>query len=115
MSQTVYDVKEGAKLSCSLGTASSTLKIPRCHGACVQGQNQAVISDNVGNVNIMPFGACKRSSPPVPCTPTIVLKWLFGNKNHRIGGEMALLNISIVPCVFGGIIKIDQSGQKERN
>jgi hypothetical protein len=112
MTQTIYDVKEGAKLSCSLGSSSSNLKVPNSHGVCIQGQNQAVISDNAGNVNIMPFGMCKRSNPPVPCTPTIVMKWLYGNKGHMIRGELVLLNICIVPCVFGGIIKIDQSGQK---
>ncbi|MDR2022920.1 MAG: DUF4280 domain-containing protein [Hungatella sp.] len=113
MSQTIYNVKEGATLKCSLGTATSQLKVPQSHGASIQGRNQATIADHVGNVNILPFCMCTKTNPPVPCTPTIALKWINGKKDHQIQGEMALLNICIVPCMQGGIIKIDQSGQQE--
>lgn len=111
MAPSVYDVKEGAMLSCSLGSAPSILKVPQSRGVCMQGKNQATVADNAGNVNIMPFGVCMRCSPPVPCTPIAAMKWINGNSAHKIENELALLNISIVPCVNGGIIKIDQSGQ----
>lgn len=109
----VFNVKEGAVLSCSLGNCTSKLQVPISHGASVQGQNEATISDCKGGVNIMPFGTCCRVSPPVPCTPAIVLQWLLGKKDYMLGKEMALLNTCIVPCVNGGIIKIEQSGQVE--
>ncbi|TCO67915.1 DUF4280 domain-containing protein [Marinisporobacter balticus] len=109
----IYKVKEGATLSCTLGTATSELKVPQSHGARMQGKNQATIADHVGNVNIMSFSMCTRVYPPVACTPSIALKWINGKKDFKIRDELALLNICIVPCMHGGIIKIQQSGQSE--
>jgi hypothetical protein len=108
----VYDVKEGAKLECSLGTCNSFLQIPNGHGCSMKDQNQATINDFVGNVNILPFCLCKKSSPPVPCTPTILMSWLNGQSDFKIRSVPALLDTGIVPCVFGGIIKIVEPGQK---
>ncbi|MCL2337334.1 MAG: DUF4280 domain-containing protein [Firmicutes bacterium] len=114
MSQSIYKVRAGATLSCTQGTATSQLQVPQSHGASVQGQNGATIADNVGNVNIMSFGMCvKKGAPPAPCIPTIVLNWINSNKDYQLRGTPALLNISIVPCVSGGIISIEQSGQRE--
>ncbi|SNS56649.1 protein of unknown function [Anaerovirgula multivorans] len=113
MSQTLYNIKEGATLRCSLGTGTSQLKVPQSHGATLQGKNQATIEDHVANVNIMPFSMCTRVNPPVPCTPSILLKWINGKKDHKVREELALLNICIVPCVHGGIIKIEESGQQK--
>lgn len=112
MSQ-IYEVKEDAKLYCTLGSCTSYLKVPISHGASVQGKNEATIADNIVGVNIMPFGMCARVQPPVPCTPIIVLKWLLGQKEYTLGPELALLNNCILPCINGGIIKIEQSGQEE--
>jgi hypothetical protein len=109
----IYKVKEGATLSCSLGTSTSELKVPKSHGARMQGKNQATIADHVGNVNIMSFGKCKRVYPPVSCGPCVALKWINGKKDFKIGNELALLNICIAACTKGGIIKIQQSGQRE--
>lgn len=99
-------VLDGATLSCSLGTCTSKLKVPDTHGAGIKGKNQAVISDYIGNKNIMPFGSCTRTYPPVPCNPTICIKWINGKKDFKIKEELALLDICIVPCILGGIIKI---------
>ncbi|MBE5974792.1 DUF4280 domain-containing protein [Lacrimispora xylanisolvens] len=109
----IYNVKEGAILKCSLGTSASQLKVPKRHGVCIQGKNQATVADNIPNENIMPFGMCTKSDPMVPCNPAIALKWINGKKNHKLQGEMVLLNNCLVPCMQGGIIKIEQSGQQE--
>lgn len=105
-------VKEGAVLRCSLGTNDSILKVPNTHGASAQGGNQANIADYVGGLNIQSFCSCKRNNPPVPCLPNIIIKWLKGQKNCILDGEPILLEDCIVPCVYGGIIKIVKSGQK---
>ncbi|MDR1548579.1 MAG: DUF4280 domain-containing protein [Hungatella sp.] len=112
MCQSIYNIKEGAILRCSMGTATSELKVPQGHGASLQGKNQATIADHVGNVNIMPFGMCTKTNPPTPCNPATALKWINGKKDYQLKGEMALLNTCIVSCVQGGIIKIEQSGQE---
>ncbi|SFR57806.1 DUF4280 domain-containing protein [Anaeromicropila populeti] len=109
----IFKVKEGAKLSCTLGSCQTCLQVPVSHGAVLQGKNEATIADNKAGVNIMPFGTCARVSPPVPCTPVLMMKWLMGNSTNKIRGEMALLNCSILPCLNGGIIKVEKSGQKE--
>ena len=104
-------VRDGAILYCTLGTCKSSLIIPSGKTALINGEGQAVISDNVVGVNITNFCTCKRSFPPPPCTPLIILKWQLANKKHIIGNEIALLDNCILPCLNGGIIKIEKSGQ----
>lgn len=111
MSQTIYNVREGAALSCSMGTSISKLRVPQSHGASLQGKNQATVADCAGNVNIMPFGMCMKTDPPVPCSPATASKWVNGKKDYQLKGERALLNTCIVPCTRGGVIKIEESGQ----
>lgn len=112
MSQ-IYHVREGAVLSCSFGSGESELKVPKSHGTAIQGKNQATVTDHIGNVNIMTFGMCTKTDPPVPCVPATTLKWINGKKDYQLGGEMALLNTCIASCMQGGIIKIIHSGQDE--
>jgi hypothetical protein len=99
-------IYEGATLKCSLGTCQSTLKIPTGHGSSVKDKNQATVTDRKGGVNIMSFASCKRSSPPVSCSPTILVDWLNGQNDFIVKSEQALLNVCIVPCALGGIIEI---------
>lgn len=105
-------VKEGAILICSLGTSQSILKVPEFHGISAQGGNQANIADSVGGVNIMSFCNCKRTIPPVSCSPQTGMKWLKGQKDCVLDNELALLENCIIPCVYGGIIRIVKSGQR---
>lgn len=52
------------------------------------------------------FQLCKKSNPPLPCTPVVCMPWIKGKKDFKVKNELALLNICIVPCMLGGIIKI---------
>lgn len=104
-------VRDGAILYCTLGTCKSKLIVLKGKTALINGEGQAVISDNVVGVNITNFCSCKRSFPPPACTPSIILKWQLANKKHTIGNEIALLDDCILPCLNGGIIKIEKSGQ----
>lgn len=109
----IYKIKEGAQLSCTLGSCKSNLQVPKGHGLILQDKNVATIMDNKVGINILPFGTCAKTSPPIPCTPSFTMPWLLGNPENRINGEPALLNYSILPCLCGGIVKIEKSGQKE--
>ncbi len=102
-------VRNGAILYCTLGTCKSQLTISQVHNELTNGVGQAVISDNLVGVNISNFCNCTRSSPPQPCMPSIVLKWQLANKKHLIDGEVALLDNCILPCLNGGIIKIEKN------
>mgnify|MGYP003300158363 CR=1 FL=1 len=109
----IEKVKNGAKLSCTLGSCQSMLCVPISHGSTLQGEFAATITDRKPNVNIMPFGMCTKSSPPVPCTPVFVMDWLLANPKYKIREEITLLNTCILPCMLGGIVKIEDSGQKK--
>ena len=101
-------VIDGATLECDLGSEKSILKVPKSHGVTVKGKNQANISDNKVNENILDFKRCKRMGV---CNPMIVMKWLKGNKELIIDGEYALMDDCIVSCVQGGVIRITNCGQ----
>lgn len=112
MSSDIYTVKEGAKLACTLGTAESELKVPQSHGVSIQDGNEATIMDSVSNVNIFTFKTCNRQVPPVPCVPATVMPWINGKRDYVLDNQLALINICLVPCMFGGVITIKESGQK---
>lgn len=107
-------VRDGAVLSCTLGSAKSKLIVSKSQYILIDSAVQATISDNVVGKNISNFCNCKRSQELPPCTPTILLKWQLANKNHTIYGDVALLEDCILPCLYGGIIKIENSGQTEK-
>lgn len=121
-------VVDGATLECSLGTDRSKMSVPQSHGVMVQNKNAANISDCVQNVNIKSFCKCKREDfgneqivgysertgkPLYLCNPKITTKWVKGKENCTMDGESALLDICVVSCFYGGIIRIKDSGQKE--
>jgi cell wall-associated NlpC family hydrolase len=105
-------VCEGAKLKCSCGNATSTLKVP---GRFVQieGKGQAIINDSIVNKNIFPFGRC--SATKSSCTPAPVPGgWVLREESVLIGVGLGykdvLLETSILLCRKGGIITIVDSG-----
>ncbi len=105
-------VCDGATLECQLGTSTSILKVPTCHGVTTQGKNQATIIDYKPNYNIFSFCLCKRVIPPVACDPVVIMKWLKAQKDCIIDYEYVLLEDCIVPCCHGGVISIVDSGQQ---
>lgn len=99
-------ILEGAILSCSLGTKTSELQVLKYHGCSVNGKYQANIADYIGNKNILSFQQCKRQVPYPVCSPSICMKWIYGQSDFLLDGEPALLKSCIVPCLNGGVIKI---------
>jgi hypothetical protein len=83
-------VANGAKLQCKFGSTISTLKVAK-ESTWVKSQGEwlATIDDYKPNQNVFPFGMCKKTSPPTPCSPVTVPKWTpmvpsrtAGNKNQ---------------------------------
>ncbi|MCL1981934.1 MAG: DUF4280 domain-containing protein [Clostridiales bacterium] len=104
-------VVDGAQLECTMGAAPSTLSILPLHRVQLRGKNRANIGDCKPFANISPFGACKVTSPPKPCTPACV-KWLGGKADLLVDGEPALLKSGMLVCsAGGGMISIKDSGQ----
>ena len=105
-------VVDGAQLECTLGVAPSKLVVlPKAHRIKLKGKSRANISDAVPFVNILPFGACKITSPPKPCTPACAL-WIGGKTDVLLSNMPALLNDDFIVCAAGGgKISIKKSGQ----
>ena len=104
-------VVDGAKLSCTMGIAKSTLKILPTRAVVLRDSKRANIGDSKPFINILPFGACKISSPPKPCTPACTM-WIGGKLDVLVEKLPALLSDSKLICTAGaGIITIDDDGQ----
>ena len=104
-------VVDGAKISCTMGVAKSTLKILPTRSIVLRDSKRANIGDSKPFVNILPFGACKITSPPKPCTPACAM-WLGGKTDTLVESLPALLSNSTLICTAGGgIISIKKDGQ----
>ena len=104
-------VVEGARLSCSMGASPSNLGVLPARKIKLRGNLRANIGDSKTGINIRPFGACKATSPPKPCTPACVM-WSGGKSDVLIEKLPALLSNSKLTCLAGGgMIKIDDDGQ----
>ena len=103
-------VVDGAQLECTMGAAPSKRSVPP-HRVKLRGKGRANIGDSMPFSNIAPFGACKITSPPKPCTPACA-KWISGKTDLLVDGEPALLNTDMNVCTAGGgIVTIKESGQ----
>ena len=104
-------VVDGAKISCTMGVAKSTLKILPTRSVVLRDSKRANIGDSKPFVNILPFGACKITSPPKPCTPACAM-WFGGKIDVHVENLPALLSDSKLICTAGGgLITIDDDGQ----
>jgi len=104
-------VVHGAQLECTLGVAPSNLVVLPVHRVQLTGKNKANIGDAKPFTNIMPFGACKITSPPKPCTPACAM-WIGGKTDLLLDGLPALLDSDIIVCAAGGgVISIKDCGQ----
>lgn len=99
-----YYVNDKCILKCTLGGGTSRLII-NDNSVVLRGGNQANIEDK----NIVPFQGCKFNKF---CKPQLLGLWEKETET-KIRGNAALLKTSTIKCVFGGIISIDDAGQKE--
>lgn len=115
-----------AKLSCSFGSSGSTFSATAAVTCQSSHQQAGVINDHLSMVNIKPFGRCSSLANPVvaaataankgklspqPCIPATVTPWVPGSPTVQFRSMPALNNKSICNCMWGGIVKVDDSGQ----
>ena len=91
-------------LKCTLGEDISKLVINQ-NSITLRGGKQANINDK----NILPFKKCRAIGI---CKPELLGQW-EKNTDVKVGEYPALLDISTIKCKYGGIISIDDAGQKE--
>ena len=97
-------VNDNCMLKCTLGEDISKLVINQ-NSITLRGGKQANINDK----KILPFKKCRAIGI---CKPELLGQW-EKNTDVKAGEYPALLDISTIKCKYGGIISIDDAGQKE--
>lgn len=115
----------GGMLKCSFGMAPSTF-MPTPKTVLTNNMMAGNILDHVPLVNILPFGACQSiANPtvaaataaamgvltPMPCVPATPAPWTPGAANVMLCNAPALDNVSVLTCIWGGVIQFTQAGQ----
>ena len=97
-------VNTNCTLKCTLGKNISRLIINEDR-VMLRGAKQA----NINDTNIQPFKSCSAIGI---CQPALIGTW-EKNTDVKVRDKPALLDISTIQCMHGGIISIDDAGQKE--
>lgn len=113
-------VTSGATMRCTLGTATSLLRIPAVGAVTAGGLPVATTADHKAMVNVQPFGVCiSPTNPgggpnrqPPPCVPVIVTPWIPGSPNVRTGNVPILNHTCQCQCQWGGMVSILSPGQQ---
>ncbi|CAH0351022.1 DUF4280 domain-containing protein [Aquabacterium sp. CECT 9606] len=115
----------GATMKCTFGLAPSTL-VPTPKPIMTSHMVAANIMDHVPIMNIPPFGMCNcPGNPmvaaataaamgvltPMPCIPNTPAPWSPGAATVMLQNFPALDNISMLTCVWGGVITFANAGQ----
>ncbi|MBA4109020.1 MAG: DUF4280 domain-containing protein [Leptothrix sp. (in: Bacteria)] len=115
----------GATMKCTFGLAPSTL-VPTPKPIMTSHMIAANIMDHVPIMNIPPFGMCTcPGNPmvaaataaalgvltPMPCLPNTPAPWAPGAATVMLQNFPALDNISMLTCIWGGVITFANAGQ----
>ncbi len=118
----------GASMSCSYGSASSSLVILPINMVNSDSMPAATVNDFVPLMNILPFGECSSELNPVvaaiilasngaqttaPCIPSTVSPWSPGISDVMINGMNALDDGSTCDCLWQGSISFDSAGEED--
>src|SRR5882672_7641913 len=118
----------GAMMQCSFGVAPSSLVVLPPNAVFTGQVPDANIMDHVPMVNIMPFGMCMSlANPmvaavtaaalgvltPMPCIPNTPSPWVPGAVSPPVllGNQPSLDNISMLMCIWGGVITFVTPGE----
>jgi len=103
-----YNVTEGAKCKCTLGTNSAVLGFPSCETVEMRGSMALNINDYQF---VVTFGSCQREKTHCePCTPEPDGPWSNEAPKVFVGEWEALVDDATLHCVFGGDITITDPG-----
>lgn len=97
-------VNTNCMLKCTLGKDISRLIINEDR-VMLKGAKQA----NINDINIQPFKSCSAIGT---CQPALIGTW-EKNTDVKVRDKPALLDISTIQCTHGGVISIDDAGQKD--
>ena len=97
-------VNTNCMLKCTLGKDISRLIINEDR-VMLKGAKQA----NINDTNIQPFKSCSAIGT---CQPALIGTWKK-NTDVKVRDKPALLDISTIQCTHGGVISIDDAGQKD--
>ena len=97
-------VNTNCMLKCTLGKDISRLIINEDR-VMLKGAKQA----NINDTNIQPFKSCSAIGT---CQPALIGAW-EKNTDVKVRDKPALLDISTIQCTHGGVISIDDAGQKD--
>ena len=116
----------GAQMMCTFGMAPSNLVVLPINRTLTNNMPDANIMDHIPLINIMPFGACITPTNPVvaaataaalgvltpmPCIPATTTPWVPGELTVLLGNQPALDNISVLNCMWGGVITFVTPGE----
>lgn len=100
----------GAKLQCNCGNQKRMINLPLCHGVYITEAPVICESDHIALKNIMEFRHCRKTDQA--CSPIITGKWKGAKNDVKINGVNVITTESKLLCSRGGIITVDDSGQK---
>jgi hypothetical protein len=117
----------GAQMMCTFGMAPSDLVVLPVKEVFTNMMPDANIMDHIPMVNIMPFGMCMSvANPevaaataaalgvltPMPCIPATPAPWSPGGITVNLGFFTTLDNISMLNCIWGGVITFVDAGEE---
>jgi len=116
----------GAAMTCSFGTAPSSLLVTSNQTVMSSKMPAATIMDFAPIANIPPFAMCTTvSNPtvasataaalgvltPMPCVPVTTGPWVPGATQTLVAKQPALTDACQCFCAWGGVIQITYAGQ----
>lgn len=125
-----------AKQVCNLATTKCSMAVPPGTSKLIvtpekmvftSYQPAANIMDHIPFKNILPFGMCQSpgnpafiaataaalgTPTPVPCTPATPAPWAPGSPTVLLKFFPALNDPSLLTCILGGVITIQDPGQQ---
>lgn len=103
-------VASHAILRCSCGSDLTILTVSNSRSVKLCGKPMANIGDN-SVLNIHYYGICCAAGSSKACMPITPNKWEGGKHDCLVQGEPALLKTSVLRCMCGGIITLQDDGQ----
>lgn len=116
----------GAMMTCSFGTAPSSLMVLPKNRVMTNNMPDANIMDHIPMVNILPFAMCTSLANPVvasataaafgvltpmPCIPSTPAPWVPGSPTVMLANMPTLNNSCTLNCIWGGLISFSLAGQ----